>query len=108
MTHLKRTLIKFRVLKYFLLGVFVISDSLYAQISITAFPDNYVYIFEESRKDDMSNLIIHNIGILNTGDLVYNLEELSIAFYKRGNIFQQNRFTSNEIVGRSSMLYKLQ
>ena len=96
-------------LQYFIWGLLVfIQNSSAQKISITAFPDDYVYIFEESRKDGISNLIIHNIGILNTGKSVCNFEALSISFYNKGNIIQQNNFKPNQIIESGTMLYQLQ
>ncbi|MGZ8508967.1 MAG: M23 family metallopeptidase [Chitinophagaceae bacterium] len=78
------------------------------QLSIKAFPGDYVYVFEESRKDSIFNVLIHNIGITNNNAGEVQLEKVVIDFYKKAKIFQQNIFFIEDILKSSSDLYQLQ
>lgn len=78
------------------------------QLSIKAFPGEYVYVFEESRKDSICNVLIHNIGITNKNAEAVQLEKVVIDFYKDAKIFQQNIFFTEDILKSSSDLYQLQ
>ncbi len=78
------------------------------QVIIKAFPGDYVYVFEESRKDSIFNVLIHNIGITNNNAGEIRLEKVVIEFFKEAKIFQQNIFFIEDILKNSSELYQLQ
>jgi murein DD-endopeptidase MepM/ murein hydrolase activator NlpD len=78
------------------------------QLSIKALPKNDVYVFEESRKDSLFNLLVHSISVVNKNEKPVQLEKIDISFFSKGEIFQTSLFSVSDILKSNFQLYQLQ
>lgn len=92
----------------FLFFLFTILHSFSQAPEIRVYPDDHVYVYEVSLKDSLFDLMLHTIGITNTGSVSLRIEQVQVNMFYKEKICQQHIISEGMLLRDNRQLFKLQ